>query len=146
MPYGSDLTWAQIKASVAPDKNAATSAQLHPNRTINEFSFQAIGRVSDPDVGTYRLTPLETGLEAIEISQAVALPAGAASAAKPASPRRWPQPDRAISSNLQLAPADRSRPSRRHPHVLAANAVFFVGRPSITISVLRRQPRATSKQ
>ena len=49
-----------------------------PNRTINEHNFQAIVRMSDPNVATYQLSRHELGLDEIDIAQVAALITGAA--------------------------------------------------------------------
>jgi hypothetical protein len=49
-----------------------------PNRTINEYAYQAVVRVSDPDVAGYRLIRREDGLETIDVTLAAALAGGAA--------------------------------------------------------------------
>jgi hypothetical protein len=49
-----------------------------PNRTINEHNFQAIVRISDPNVATYRLSRHELGLDEIDIAQVAALVTGGA--------------------------------------------------------------------
>ena len=48
-----------------------------PNRTINEHGFQAIVRMSDPQVATYQLSRHELGLDEIDIAQVAALVSGA---------------------------------------------------------------------
>ena len=48
-----------------------------PNRTLSEFNFKGIVRLSDPDVATYTLTRLETGLDAIDPALTAALASGA---------------------------------------------------------------------
>ena len=48
-----------------------------PNRTINEHNFQAIVRMTDPNVATYRLARHELGLDEVDISQVASLVSGA---------------------------------------------------------------------
>jgi hypothetical protein len=106
-----------------------------PNRTINEFPFQAIVRISDPDVAGFRLVRRETGLEAIDVTEVAALTAGAGTlrsrteAALAAA--------RKVLAEQPAAWASRSKAAVEAalPHALSVDAAFVTGWP-ITVSVL----------
>jgi hypothetical protein len=104
-----------------------------PNRTINEFNFQAIVRASDPDVATYTLTRHETGLELIDVSLVASLTAGAAAldmAAKTArNAARDASPSAGADYSLKAINA-------AWTHVTAIDGALASNAPPITMTVL----------
>ena len=52
-----------------------------PNRTISEFNYKAIVRISDPDVANYLLNKIELGLDSIDVSLAITLSSNASALA-----------------------------------------------------------------
>ncbi|MBE3016083.1 hypothetical protein IL992_44095 [Microbispora sp. NEAU-D428] len=107
-----------------------------PNRTINEFPYQALVRISDPDVASYRLIRQETGLQAIDVSEAAALTAEAArlqnrSEVALAAARQALGETHAAWAGRSLAALEAA-----HPHAVAVAAAFAAGGPPITVSVL----------
>jgi hypothetical protein len=75
LPDHSDL----IGSDVYSQDIGGTCVNLSkPNRTISEFNYQAIVRVTDPSVANYTLTKIETGLDAVDVAVVAALSSGAA--------------------------------------------------------------------
>ena len=83
-----------------------------PNRTINEYPFQAIVRTSDPDVASYALSRHEAGLDEIDIAQVASLNAAAQSLAArmndALTEARKPQPDDSELRRIQREAADKA--------------------------------------
>ncbi|MFE1443782.1 hypothetical protein [Streptomyces sp. NPDC058739] len=107
-----------------------------PNRTINEFAFQAVVRTSDPDVATWRLTRKETGLAALDVSQVAALVAGAAAlrgraAAALLAARQGVELDTGPSASSMLKIVEAVQ-----PRVIAVASAFSADGPPITLTVL----------
>ena len=107
-----------------------------PNRTISEFNFRAIVRISDPDVSNYTLTRVGTRLDAIDISLAASLASGsialhaAASTAKNDSTNNYNiNPSVAASYYLNAI-------TSAWTHVTAIDGALGQGPSSITFSVL----------
>ena len=107
-----------------------------PNRTINEYAFKAIVRMSDPDVANYTLKRIESGLETIDVSLATALASAAASLAMVANGELVKATD--LNNSLgNVATADFLTTMQGvMSHVNAVKAAFAIGGPSITFTAL----------
>ncbi|MEU6223122.1 papain-like cysteine protease family protein [Streptomyces sp. NPDC047042] len=107
-----------------------------PNRTINEFAFQAVVRTSDPDVATCRLTRKQTGLASLDVSQVAALATGAAALHSRAvtallAARQGVELNAGPSAATVLKAVEAVQ-----PHVLAVASAFTADGPPITLSAL----------
>ena len=107
-----------------------------PNRTINEYAFKAIVRMSDPDVAHYTLKRIESGLESLDVSVATALASGAAGLAMVANTELVKATD--LDNELHTVSTGDFLTTMRSvvSHVTVVKTAFAVGGPSITLSVL----------
>ncbi|HEY2372950.1 MAG TPA: papain-like cysteine protease family protein [Gaiellaceae bacterium] len=107
-----------------------------PNRTINEFNFQAIVRASDPDVATYTLTRHETGLETIDVSLVASLIAAGAALDMAAKTARTAAQSARDANPSVGADYSLKAMNAAWTHVSALDGAFASNAPPITMTVL----------
>ena len=107
-----------------------------PNRTISEYGFKAIVRMSDPDVANYTLKRIESGLESIDVSIATALASGAASLAMVANAELVKATDFNNAAGNVATGDFLSTMQGVMTHVNAVKAALALGGPPITLTVL----------
>jgi hypothetical protein len=101
-----------------------------PNRTISEQNFQAIVRMSDPQVASYQLSRHELGLDEIDIAQVAALVSGAAMLRE--------RTTAAAAIAVTQDPADNNQ--------LLLNAVMFAQPHALAVAVTLRSAAPASQQ
>jgi hypothetical protein len=108
-----------------------------PNRTINEYAFKAIVRMSDPDVANYTLKRIESGLESIDVSIATALASGATSLAMVANAELAKATALSTGGSGNVATSEfLSTMQGVMTHVNAVKGALAIGGPSITLTTL----------
>jgi hypothetical protein len=107
-----------------------------PNRTINEYAYQAIVRTSDPDVANYTLTRHETGLEAIDVSVLASLRSGGAALKQAGSTALADADGHLAEMPTVFAGRWQKAMSEAMRHVNAVEAATGGSAPPITLSVL----------
>jgi hypothetical protein len=107
-----------------------------PNRTINEFAFQAIVRTSDPEIGRYQVHRIEQGLESADVSQVAALASGVSALRESATGALDAARAAAASTPNVQTTQNLAAIEAAHPHALALEGAFVPGGPPVTLTAL----------
>src|SRR5262245_30004953 len=107
-----------------------------PNRTISEYPFTAVVRMTDPDVAHYTLTRIESGLETIDVPIATEMASRVNGLATVAS-AELVEATSLNNNNPNAATGEFLTTMQRvMTHVDALNSSLAAGVPSLTMTVL----------
>lgn len=107
-----------------------------PNRTISEFPYRAVVRTSDPEVGTYRLTRVEEGLQSIDVSQRAGLTSAAESLLSTETAALEQARQNATNTPNVGTTQVFAAMTQIHPHAAALAAAFAPNGPLATLDAL----------